>query len=169
MTQPSEDHISVADVRPRFKVETPYSIDELLEKIKSGLSAKNATCEGNVIHGHATVFLPKDKQHYWSPQLTLNLEETESGSILRGMYAPRPEVWTMFVLFYSIIGFAALVISVVGYSQWSLGNSATILWFVPVLGAIFLTLYLVSYSGKKMGYNQMVTLHNFVESRQLLK
>ncbi len=158
------EELSLNEVRPRFRVISPLSIEELMKKLKSRLSQGDAPCIGEVIHGHATLKIPKKDQHYWSPQLGLTFEKTEEGTLIRGLYGPRPEVWTMFVLFYSVIGFAVMVISVFGFSSWSLGKSVEFLWSVPVLILIFLSLYLVANQGKKLGKEQIHILHHFFES-----
>ena len=158
-----EDHISLREIRPRFRVESPYSMEELMSKLKNGIENPEASCIGKVIHGHATFSPPVKEQHYWSPQLGLSFEMTEKGTLLRGLYGPRPEVWTMFVLFYSIIGLSGLVVLIIGMSQLSLGKTANVLWLVPVLGSVFLTLFLVANRGKKLGYEQIQLLHHFLE------
>ncbi|WP_420582333.1 hypothetical protein [Reichenbachiella sp.] len=147
----------------------PQPPEKIAIQLEDGLKANDHGIYGTVIDGHATLSLPKRDQHYWSPQLNLSFESSDNGNVLRGLYGPRPEVWTMFVLFYSMIGFAALVILVIGYSNWTLGQSAQILWAVPVLTVIFLTLYLVSYFGQKMGRKQMIELHTFVEKTLNIK
>lgn len=150
-------------IRPRFKINLPKSPAQIFDELGEALSTNEIGIYGILIEGHATLSLPKKEQHYWSPQLSLSFEAIDGGSLLRGMYSPRPEVWTMFVLFYSVIGFAMLVILVVGYSNWSLGQSAQVLWSVPVLLMVFLSLYLVSYFGQRRGKSQMISLHSFIE------
>ncbi|MCB0707104.1 MAG: hypothetical protein KDC34_17430 [Saprospiraceae bacterium] len=163
MSQATVEQAVKLRVRPRFQVESPDSTSVLADKIKSALAKDGAACKGRIKHGYATLAIPHEAQHYWSPQLTLTLEELDNGSLLRGVYAPRPAVWTMFVFFYAVIAFAVLVISIVGLSSVSLGNSGAILWFVPVLILLFLSLYLVAFFGQKLGHDQMVILHNFIE------
>jgi hypothetical protein len=163
MDKHSEDNPKVYRIRPRFKVECALSIDELTEKINGALLENNAPCKGKIKHGYGSLSLPQKEQHYWSPQLSLTLEEVENGTEIRGLYGPRPSVWTMFVFFYSFLGFAILVISILGLTNLSLGKPATVLWIAPVLILVFLTLYLVSYSGQKLGYTQIETLHEFME------
>lgn len=158
-----QDHLPHYQIRPRFRINVDLTMNEVKDKLSASISEKHEEVGGQVIQGHATITVPEKDQHYWSPQLTLSYEEDGEGVLLRGMYSPRPAVWTMFVLFYSIIGFATLIISVVGYSNWSLGQSAAILWAVPVLVLVFLSLYLVSFMGQKVGRKQMIVLHNFVE------
>lgn len=151
-------------VRPRFKIETSYTSEQLLDRIKQALDKESATCTGQVHSQYATIYIPHKDQHYWSPQLSLSVEETESGCTLRGLYGPRPVVWTMFIFFYSLIGVAILFIGVIGLSYLSLGKSTSMLWFIPVLVVIFLTLWLVAHFGQKLGHNQMVILHTFIEN-----
>lgn len=148
-------------VRPRFKIETNYSAEELKKKLQEGLRHDDATCIGIVNPGYATLYIPRNDQHYWSPQLNLTFEETEKGCVLRGLYSPRPTVWTMFVFFYAIIGLAVLFIGVLGLSYLMLDKPAGILWLVPVLSLIFLSLYLVAHFRQKLGEKQMIVLHDF--------
>ena len=158
-----DEHIVPYRVRPRFEVESEMTVEEIADKIKAALKEDNARCKGNIYPGYARVFLPAEEQHYWSPMLTLTLEESENGSVLRGLFGPRPTVWAMFVFFYAVIGFALMVILIIGLSHWTLGMSTAILWWVPVLLAAFLSLYLVAYSGQKLGKEQMHILHQFIE------
>ena len=149
-------------VRPRFKIESNYSVETLKTKLQDGLRQPHATCTGIVNPGYVTLYIPHQDQHYWSPQLVLTFEETEKGSLVRGLYGPRPVVWTMFVFFYSIIGVAVLFIGVMGMSYLMLGKSAAILWLEPILILVFLSLYLVAHFGQKMGEKQMIILHEFI-------
>ncbi len=163
MDNSSETPFTGYHVRPRFKVTTADSIDTVVTKIKSALEIENVPCFGNVHASSTTLYIPLEDQHYWSPQLSLSFEEEQGQTIIRGLYGPRPVVWTMFVFFYTIIGLAVLFISVIGYSYISLGKPGTILWFVPVLILIFLSLYLVAHFGQNLGKKQMVILHQFIE------
>ena len=164
MSQNAEDHLPEYRVRPRFQIETTYSIQELCEKIRLGLEKENASCKGRITANEfATLYLPISEQHYWSPQLSLTFKASKKGCLLRGLYGPRPGVWTMFVFFYSIIGFAILIILMIGSSYLMLDLPAPFLWWVPVLCLMFLTLYLVAFIGQKKGHDQMITLHQFLE------
>ncbi len=164
MSQHTEDHLPHYRVRPRFKVESELSVKELIDKIRLALEDENAPCTARVHDGYATLYIPSEEQHYWSPQLTLSVDtKEEGGSLLRGLYGPRPSVWTMFVFFYALIGFAIMVVAIIGFSAWSLGNPIGILYFIPILIAIFLSLYFTAYFGQKIGHDQMLVLHTFVE------
>lgn len=150
-------------VRPRFKIQVPYTPQQIVDKLKAGLEQEKASCMGRVYATSARLFLPYEDRHYWSPQLSLNFEEEPNGTLIRGLYGPRATVWTMFVFFYSLIGLGILILGMIGLSYISLGKPGTILWWIPALAAVFLTLYLVAYFGQKLGRKQMITLHRFTE------
>ncbi len=152
------------EVRPRFQLDSPFTLDELVHKIREGADREDAPCRARIVHDHVTIYIPTEKQHYWSPQLSLSIDEDKDGCLIRGLYGPRPTVWTMFVFFYSSIAFAMLFVVIFGLSYISLGKPAHILWLVPLLLLIFLSLYRVSYQGQKLGRDEMIMLHKFLES-----
>jgi hypothetical protein len=164
-TQYYEEHQHPFRVRPRFEIETHAAVDEVVNKIKTSLEESDSIVQARIRNGYATLFLPLEEQHFWSPELTINVEKTESedGSIISGLYGPRPAVWTAFVFIYSLLGFAILVTSIIGFANKSIGNSSSILWLVPILILILIGFYLSSYFGQKLAHDQMLTLHDFVE------
>lgn len=158
-----EQHIKFKRIRPRIYVETDLSVQEINLRIKDYLNKGECRCGGESTEGYATFWPPENEQHFWSPQLTITLDTEESLTKVRGLYGPKPSVWTMFVFFYAVIAFAILIVSMIGLSFWSLGQPATVLWFVPILTLVFLSLYLVAYSGQKLGHRQMTNLHRALE------
>ncbi|MCB0692982.1 MAG: hypothetical protein H6568_12265 [Lewinellaceae bacterium] len=162
-THPPCDPFVEYHVRPRFQAEVPLTLDEVVTRIRTGLQKENAPCQGKINRDFVTLHVPIDQQHYWSPQLTLSIEPTEGGSLLRGLYGPRPTVWTMFVFFYTAIGFSALIIGIVGMTNKMYDEPSNILWWLPVLVALFFSLYGVAWQGQKLGHEQMVQLHRFLE------
>ncbi|MFV1884507.1 MAG: hypothetical protein ACMZ7B_08470 [Balneola sp.] len=163
MSSHSIDHISITKIRPRIRFESPYSPEQLHRKLKEQLAKPEVECEGQVLPGFATFYPLKKDQHYWSPQLTIHFEQSETGSLIRGLYGPQPTVWTMFMFFYSLIGFITLIAAMVSLSYWSLGQESIIFWSVPALILVFLSLYLVAYLGQKFGHQQIVYIHRFLE------
>ncbi len=158
------DLIEFKRIRPRIHLETNFTPDEINKRIRKQLSEENDLCTGTSTKGFATICPPEKEQHFWSPQLTITLETDENDNThVRGLYGPKPSVWTMFVFFYAAIGFAIMVISMIGLSYWTLGKPATILWLVPFLLLVFLSLYLVAYFGQRLGHKQMTNLHRFLE------
>lgn len=163
MKKDMEDHLPPYRVRPRFQVVADEPSEELEKRIAAALKTDDAPCKGRVNSGYISLSVPEADQHYWSPRLSLTLETHGGGTLIRGLYGPRPAVWTMFVFFYALIGFAIVIISIIGMANMSLDKSGAILWSVPLLIVAFLSLYLVAYMGQKAGHDQMLILHQFLE------
>jgi len=165
VTNQSEEHKVISAVRPRFEWELEFSSKELGDKIKAAVDDPENTIKARLRDGYATFYFPEEDQHYWSPQLSVSYEDLDQGgSVIRGLYGPRPTVWTMFVFFYSLIIMIIFIISIIGFSRQSLGLPSALLWWNIPLILIFLSLYFVAYSGQRLGRDEMIALHNFLEN-----
>lgn len=169
MTTPvHSEPLDVHQVRPRFKVLTQEKPEDIASRMNEYLERKDTLVKGKVYARYGKLRLPTAQQHYWSPQLGLTMEETEEGTLIRGLIGPKPSVWTMFVFFYTAIGFSTLIVGIVGLSHWTIGESPTILWAVPVLILVFLSLYLIASMGKLKSREEMrLLLNSFRESSGL--
>jgi hypothetical protein len=157
------------EIRPRFKKETPESIHVLLEKLDQLFSDEKGAIDGSIVHHHVSVKIPKESQHFWSPQLSLSFEKVETGTRIRGLYGPSPNVWLMFMFLYFFMGFVAMLVLVVGISRLNLGLTAYILWAVPfVLGGIFV-LWFTGKAGRKLGQEEIFRIHNLIKPAILEK
>jgi hypothetical protein len=153
-------------IRPRFETTSNKSVEEISRKMKTLLDSGEAPCEGKVRLGYISLEPKENDRHFWSPHLSVTIEtseEDDSVSIIRGLYGPNPTVWTMFVFFYSIIGILIMIATIIGFANRSIGESCMILWLVPILIMVFLSLYLTSYIGQKKGHDQVEELHHFLE------
>lgn len=153
-------------VRPRFSEKLPLSQQELKDHLQEALKREQGVT-GSVSDTYCVLKIPTAERHYWSPQLTLSLEEDEASKqnlIVKGLYGPKPSVWAAFFMSYAAIGILVLFIGVIGMSQALLDKPAPILWAIPVLAVIALVLYLVAQSGQKVGAEQMFRIHHFYES-----
>ncbi len=164
-----EQDIPLTVIRPRFAVEMRYSVEEIIDLIIRGLNQGDFPVKGKIDHHHVLLSIDESEKHYWSPELSITFDEMETGNVIRGVFGPRPAVWTMFVFFYAMIGFGALVVLMVAMSYYTLDKSLDVLWLLPILVVIFLSLYLVAHSGKKMGKEHLRILHTFMEDSTGLK
>ncbi len=150
-------------IRPRFRKEVADAPETVKGKIKSALDSDHAKCKGTIVDNHMILLIPQNQQHYWSPQLTLELESVNEGSLIRGLYGPKPGVWTMFVFFYSAIGFLTLMGSIFGLSQMMLKLNPYGLWSVPIGGFLLIGLFITSKFGQRLGHDQMHQLKDFLD------
>ncbi|MCI5082545.1 MAG: hypothetical protein MRY78_12675 [Saprospiraceae bacterium] len=150
-------------IRPRFQAHSSLSAEELQQAIQQRLESHADCCSGMMVTNHVVLKIPTNQQHFWSPQLSLNFEETDEGTNISGLYGPNPNVWALFTFAYATIGILALFVTITGTSKMSLGRYAYELWSLPVFAIIAVILYIMSQVGQKLGAEETFTLHHFFE------
>lgn len=150
------------EIRPRFNYSSSLSPEQVLQTFHKALSEQDAPVNGLVIDQHVYLRIPEEKQHFWSPQLNLEVEENGEGSMINGLFGPRETVWLMYIFFYALLGFAIMVVMIMGFSQLNLGLSARILWALPVLLLLLLLAYGTARMGQRLGHEEMDQLYNFL-------
>ena len=114
--------------------------------------------------GHLYIKIDPSHQHFWSPQLHLTFEEESEQVLVRGLYGPNPTVWALIFFGYVALGILSLFIGMWGFSRYSLGMDATVLWAIPMFGVMALVLYIAGQMGQKLGAQQMFDIHHFYEA-----
>lgn len=151
------------EVRLRFKKLVPETPDEIVEAIKHLLAENQDKVVGRITHHHIRIRIAEEHRHFWSPQLSLNLEETGIGTEVRGLYGPKPDIWLGYMFTYFFLGFITLIVSVIGLSRYNLGLSSYILWAIPfILGGIFV-LWATSKTGQRLGKDETQLIHSLVK------
>lgn len=152
------------NIRPRFRKELKISQASLEEKINQTLK-ENEKFNYTSDPGHIIVRIKAEDRHFWSPQLSLSFEELDNGhTIIRGLYGPSPNVWTLFTLIYlgiSVLGIFALFLSA---SYYFLDQEIKYIWTLPVLGALAIATYFIAQFGQKLGVEETFRLNQFIES-----
>ncbi len=157
--------MTAIEIRPRFYQEVSFGKEETLARLRTALKQPGSPIIGYVADHHVTLKIPYNRQHFWSPQLALEVEEHESGegALIRGLFGPRPSVWLMFVFMYSIIGVICLFVAITGFSQLSLGIPAPALWVLPVGAGLAVFLYISAKTGERLGRDEMQQLKHFLD------
>jgi hypothetical protein len=151
-------------LRPRFKFKKNQNNEDLLSLFDKEKQNQTDFIVSR-IDNHVFIRLPKHKQHFWSPQLHLEIDEIDSkNSTIRGLFGPNPTVWTMFMFFHFIVVGLFLGFGVWAYTNWNLKTDYALqlsLMFFMVL--IWIVLYVVGQIGKKAGMDEMFLLHGFMK------
>ncbi len=155
--------MSAMDIRPRFQREVDLPVEELLRRLGRRLAAPGEGVYGYVAEHHVVLKVPQADQHFWSPQLSLEVEPNGEGARLRGLYGPNPTVWLMFIFFYAILGFISTIVLIMGLSEWNLGLPGRILWLLPAAAFIFLMVWLSARAGQRLGREQIHLLQGFLD------
>ncbi|HMQ47039.1 MAG TPA: hypothetical protein PKA00_06330 [Saprospiraceae bacterium] len=156
--------MSAIEIRPRFRMELPLPPGEIIGQLKQAINQPTAKIVGFIADHHVVLKIPQEQRHYWSPQLSLEVEDNEKGgSLIRGLYGPAPSVWLMFLFFYYVIGAICLFTGIMGFAQVSLGMPAPILWVLPMGAILAVGLFLSAKAGERLGRDQMLELKIFLE------
>ena len=151
-------------LRPRFKFDINHDNETLLKLFEDAKKEQSDFIVSRV-DDHVFIKIPKNKQHFWSPQLHLeiNKKENESKSTIYGLFGPNPTVWTLFMFLHFFVACLFIGFGIWAYTNWSLGNSYSMQLFVTLLTVIiWFVLYFGGRVGKKTGTEQMYLLHRFM-------
>ncbi len=150
-------------LRPRFKIELNRSNENALETFEAAKKNQKDFIISRV-DDHVFIRYPKEKQHFWSPQLHLEINEVdEKSSLLHGLFGPSPTVWTLFMFLHFFVAVIFIGFGAWAYANWSLGNSFGIQIGIMILMVLsWIALYFAGRLGKKKGKPEMRDLHNFM-------
>ena len=159
-----EKRNSEVSLRPRFTIDLEESSKELLQRFTNELKKDDCVFLGNVVDEHVFISVSKKEKHFWSPQLHLEISEiSKDTSILKGLFGPKPQVWTFFMFIHFVIGISFLGFCVLLYTRISLNESIFFpLTMMIVLPFVWTVLYFLGKIGKDTGKNQMKKLHDFM-------
>ncbi|MCA0132913.1 GTP-binding protein [Winogradskyella alexanderae] len=152
-------------LRPRFKFNVEENNNSLLDLFETKGKSQSDFVVTRV-DDHVFIRFPKAKQHFWSPQLHLEINEDydqKSLSTIYGLFGPNPTVWTMFMFFHFVVAGFFIGFAIWAYVNWSLDNSYAVQLFVTLfMIVIWFALYLSGRMGKRAGLDQMHELHHFM-------
>lgn len=150
-------------LRPRFKIELLANNESILKAFEdSKVSQKNFIVSR--IDDHVFIKLPKTQQHFWSPQLHLEINEVDkTTSILHGLFGPNPTVWTMFMFFHFMVAGLFIAFGVWAYSNWALKTSYALqMALMLFMIVIWFGLYFAGRIGKSSSKDEMHALNDFM-------
>ncbi|OBX27154.1 hypothetical protein LX77_03821 [Gelidibacter algens] len=152
-------------LRPRFKKELKQDHETILKVFE----ASKKTCQTYKIvrvDDHVFIRLPKQEQHFWSPQLHLEINEIDSEtSMLHGLFGPNPTVWTMFMFLHFLVAGLFIAFGIWTYTNWTLKNPYGIqLGMVIVMIIAWFVLYFAGRFGRTKGKSEMHELYNFMDT-----
>ena len=150
-------------LRPRFKIELPYNNETVLKNFEIAKSSQKEYIV-NRIDDHVFIKFPKQKQHFWSPQLHLEINEVdEKSSLLHGLFGPNPTVWTFFMFLHFMVAGLFIAFSIWAYTNWALKSSyalqVSLMLFMVI---VWFVLYFAGSIGKASSKNEMLELQEFM-------
>ncbi|MGB7328066.1 MAG: hypothetical protein WBD31_24535 [Rubripirellula sp.] len=152
-------------LQPGFIIDAPYASDEVVKKMRAALKTPDMSGFADAASMCFDYKIESASQRFWSPHLSVqvsdaNVSKSTSTARLHCRFAPRPEIWTMFIAIYFVIlilMFAALILA---YVQWWMGGSPWAIAMIP-LGIISIAvLHVASQVGQSLSSDQMTLLQS---------
>ena len=151
-------------LRPRFERVAPCRPGEVLDRLRAALSRPGAPCRGNVFGDHAVLYVLPAEERVWSPFLSLDVGWHPQGTCVRGLFGPKPAIWSLFVAAYAISLFGAVFAGGLAFVQWTLGQPAwAALGLVGLAGVAALVTWAFARYGQRRGQGQMSLLSGFLD------
>lgn len=150
-------------LRPRFKFEIPRNNQSVLNDFEQAKTTQSDFIITR-LDDHVFIKFPKHKQHFWSPQLHLEINEADKDScLLYGLFGPNPTVWTLFMFLHFMVAGLFIAFAIWAYSNWALNNSFAIqLSLMLLMVVIWFALYFAGSIGKASSKNEMHKLNDFM-------
>lgn len=150
-------------LRPRFKIQ----LDDTNEHVLALFEARKGTSSNVVItrvDDHVFLKIPKHKQHFWSPQLDLEIVASDSdSSMLHGLFGPKPAVWTLFMFLHFAVGSLFIAFGIWAYTNATLDQPFLIqLVLMGLMVLVWFVLYVAGSIGKIAGKKEMHLLYDFM-------
>lgn len=152
-------------MRPRFEVELDVPPEAVLASLRRQIGDPAAPVGGTVLRRQAELCIPRQRAHFWSPCLSLELsrEDERGPARLRGRFAPEPGVWMLFVGIYGILAMGGIAGLMYGLSQWMVNKTPWALAGAPLSLALIAFVYGAAIIGQGLGAEEMYTLRSFVD------
>lgn len=151
-------------LRPRFKIKLSQNNEVALETFEKTNDSQDDYIVKRV-DGHVFIKIPNEKQHFWSPQLHIEIDEINEGSSeVSGLFGPKPSVWTMFMFFHFVVAGLFIGFGIWGYSNWSLKTTYGLqIGLMALMVILWFVLYFAGRLGKSKGKDEMKQLCSFLE------
>ncbi len=163
----NEIEINAIRSRPRFKVVAKMTPEEFSDKLKIHFKNHNKTLGGYVNKEVAIIRLRQDREKYWAPQLQIRVEENEDlkGTIwVRGLFGPRPSIWTLFMFSYGLGGAIILTTGLYGWIELALGIGNFWVWSNLIGLTLIAGPYISAKIGQQIAKSHMSVLRTFIET-----
>lgn len=152
--------------RPRFKIKVQMSKKEFCRKLKLHFDNRKMVLGGYITEDLSLIRLRKDKDKFWAPNLEITVEKDEDVPgqiIIRGVFGPKPAIWTLSMFSYGLGGAIILTTGLYGWIELALGIGEFWIWSNLVGLLLIIGPYVSAKIGQRIAQNHMRVLRVFME------
>ncbi len=142
-------------MRPTFVITLPLPADEAARRLQYQLGMSEFADESMGVGRFVDLVVDEADRRIWSPQLSITIEDRDDGSVLRGRFAPRPDLWTFIMFVYFFMAFLMLFGASFGYVQWTMDDRPWGLLALSIGAVVIASLHVASRIGQRLGDEQM--------------
>lgn len=150
-------------LRLRFYKDIDENIEVVRQKFVDYSKVISPDFLMKIRNNHIQFTIRGEKQRYWSPYLSVELEEKEgnekNATHIRGLFGPAQTMWTFFIFLHFIIAGIFLTFLMFAFSDYALKQSIlndTIIMISMVV--CWILLYIIARQTRVNGYGQMEEL-----------
>ncbi len=153
-------------LRPGFRQELDFGVDEARERIVAQVEAHPEACELLSFPGYVVLRIPPEDRHFWSPRLLLGLEPNGEGRTeVRGLFGPNASMWSSYLYGYLFVGMTGVLSGIFGLCQLALEMMPWGLWITATMSVIALLMFLAALIGQRLALPQSELLERiYVEA-----
>ena len=150
-------------LRLRFYKDVEENIDVVRQKFIDHSNVISPDILMKIRNYHIQFTIRGEKQRYWSPHLSIELEEKEgsekTATHIRGLFGPAQTMWTFFVFLHFIVAGIFLTFLMFAFSDYAIKQPITSDIVVMVCMVIcWILLYVIARQTRANGYGQMEEL-----------
>ncbi|TWT94608.1 hypothetical protein [Stieleria varia] len=155
-------------MQPTFIVELPWDAREAVSRIRRAIL--HAGFQDHAVSAGSCIDFRIDRQdqRFWSPHLSVQVSDVETGSQALGRFSPRPEIWTMFMAIYAVVATVGFGAAILGYVQWFLGSTPWAIALLPLGFIVIAALHMASLIGQSLSSDQMDLLRGRLDETILI-
>ena len=152
-------------LRPRFYKDIDENIETVRQKFIDYTKHVSPGLLMKIRNNHIQFTIQGAKQRYWSPHLSIELEEKEgnekNATHIRGLFGPSQTLWTFFIFLHFIIAGIFILFSMLAYSNYMIHQSIKMeLIIVTLMLFCWVLLYFIGRQTRSNGFGQMDELED---------
>lgn len=149
-------------LRPRFRYKVHNSADVTLKTLRFSFDNAAYRYKGQFLGENIVIGVSEKDEHYWSPVVSIQILQHNEGSLIKGLFGPKPDVWTFFALMRLAMITLAVFLGVIGMSQYMLDHEPWALWGLLGIGVLAVLVWLLGRSGRLKARSQVDMLKDFI-------
>lgn len=150
-------------IKFRQQYDVPQSQQTLLSKFMLKLKNPGIPYQMQIAGDKVFIKVPKEKHHWWSPELLLTIEKSENDtSTVKEVIGPNPPVFMLSMFLITGGGVISLFALIVAISQLGLGMASQLSFIISIVALILIVATLLFMAlGRKKARPHMEELRKF--------